>query len=237
MALSHQARAEGFFDFLFGGLHDRPSPPPQASFYAEPPSRVAPPPLGRETVRDIGGSTGRAVAFCVRLCDGEAFPMDHFANATPVETCRSMCPASQTKVFFGGSIDNAVARDGQHYATIDNAFVYRKHLVPNCTCNGRDAMGLHRFQAENDPTLRPGDIIVTDKGLMAFTGRRGQTATFTPVDPSSVAAEINSVTAPQRNARRAAPPADDDPGVIVESQNAAPRYLPAVVDLRGQVSR
>lgn len=236
-AFLHPARAEGFFDFLFGGVQQRPAPPPQASFYAEPPARVAPPPLGRETVRDAGGGGGRPVAFCVRLCDGEAFPMDHVVNATPVDTCRSMCPASKTKVFFGGSIDNAVARDGQRYGDTDNAFVYRKHLVPNCTCNGHDAMGLARFSVANDPTLRLGDIVVTDKGLVSYAGKRGQTATFVPVDPATVANEINSVTAPQRNAKRVAPPADGEPGVIVESQNAAPRYLSPLVDLRGQLDR
>jgi hypothetical protein len=148
-----------------------------------------------------------------------------------------MCPASKTKVFFGGTIDNAAARDGQRYGDIENAFVYRKHLMPGCTCNGRDAMGLARFSVANDPTLRPGDIVVTDNGLMAYAGKRGQTATFTPVGPESVAAELNSVTVPPRTARRAAPPADGDTGVIVESQNTAPRYLSPVVDLRGQADR
>ena len=83
-----------------------------------------------------------SVAFCVRLCDGKGFPMAHLANATPVETCQAMCPASKTKVFFGLEIDGAVARDGTRYGQLENAFLFRKHLVANCTCNGRDAFGL-----------------------------------------------------------------------------------------------
>jgi hypothetical protein len=234
-AIPTAAQAQGFFDFLFGGFHERPAAPPQVSSYAAPSAPIAPPSLGRENVR-AGGSTGRSVVFCVRLCDGESFPMDHAVNATPVDTCRAMCPASKTKVFYGGGIDNAVARDGQHYADLDNAFVYRKHLVVNCTCNGRDAFGLVPFDAKNDPTLRPGDIVMTANGPMAYAGKRGQTAAFTPVDPSSIGAGLNAVT-PQRVSRRLEPPVEDDPGTIVESQNSQPHDLPPVVDLRGQVDR
>ena len=27
-------------------------------------------------------STGRVIAYCVRLCDGQHFPLEHLANAT-----------------------------------------------------------------------------------------------------------------------------------------------------------
>ena len=75
------------------------------------------------------GGTGRFVAFCVRLCDGQHFPLAQTASATPVETCKAMCPASETRVFFGSEIDRAVAKDGARYVNLDNAFVYREHLV------------------------------------------------------------------------------------------------------------
>ncbi len=92
----------GFFDFLFGDSQDQP-PAPQPQSYAEPPppalGRVAPAPLGPESVRQGGGSSGRVVAYCVRLCDGQHFPLEHLTNATPVETCRAICPASKTKGF------------------------------------------------------------------------------------------------------------------------------------------
>src|SRR5580704_14085681 len=121
MALPRPARAEGLFDFLFGGFH-RQSPPANVNSYAEPPAsigRVAPAsPTGTEDVRQGNGNIGRTVAFCVRLCDGEHFPLEHMTNATPIETCRAMCPASKTKVFFGGEIGGAVAKDGQRSADI-----------------------------------------------------------------------------------------------------------------------
>jgi hypothetical protein len=218
-----QARAEGLFDFLFGGFQ-RQTSPANVNSYAEPPAsigRVAPAtPSGTEDVRQGGGVIGRAVAFCVRLCDGQHFPLEHMTNATQIETCRAMCPASKTKVFFGGEIGGAVAKDGQRYGDLDNAFVYRKQLVANCTCNGKDAFGLAPFDMSNDPTLRPGDIVSTKDGFVAYSGARGQGAGFTPLDSASVAAQLNPRSAPVQLSRRTeAPPVEDQPGTIVPFQS------------------
>ena len=228
VAIPQPALAAGFFDFLFGGSPARPAA------RASEPARGAPPQYSPETVHDYGGS-GRTVAFCVRLCDGQSFPVAHLANATPIETCHAMCPASQTKVFFGSQIDGALARDGTRYAELENAYVFRKHLVANCTCNGRDQFGLVPLSIANDATLRPGDIVVTQRGLMAVSGQSGEGA-YTPVDPSSVMRQLNSVTSPQ--APQAAELAGADaPRIMVEPPNAPPRYLSPVSDLRGQLTR
>ena len=231
--LPQPVRAAGLFDFLFGGSPDRPAP--RASSYSGTTARGTSASYLPETVHDYGGS-GRAVAYCVRLCDGESFPIAHLANATPVETCQAMCPASKTKVFFGSQIDGAVARDGMHYGELENAYLYRKHLVANCTCNGRDQFGLVRLNIAQDPTLRPGDIVVTQKGLMAYSGRSGQGAAYTPVDTSSIMNQLNSVTSPQAPQRTQLAGADT-PGIMVVPPNAPPRYLSPVADLRGQLDR
>ena len=182
----------GFFDFLFGAPQPQ-APSPAVQSYAEP-GPVAPPALGSESVRQGSVNSGRTVAYCVRLCDGQHFPLERINNATPVETCRAMCPASRTKVFFGSEIGAAVAKDGARYADLDMAFVYRDHLVANCTCNGRDAFGLAPFEMANDPTLRPGDIVSTKQGLMTYTGKANRVAQFTPVNAASIATQLNSVT-------------------------------------------
>ena len=89
------------------------STPSAASAYAESPPRVAPlVPYSSESVRQSSGNTGHGVAICVRLCDGQHFPLERLTNATAIETCRTMCPASRTKVFYGSEVDNAVASDG-----------------------------------------------------------------------------------------------------------------------------
>jgi hypothetical protein len=238
-AMSAPAHA-GFLDFLFGNSQDQP-PPPES--YAEPPppalGRVAPAPLGPESVRQ-GGGGGRAVAFCVRLCDGESFPLEHMTNATPVETCRAMCPASKTKIFYGSEIGSAVAKDGARYAALDTAFTYRQQIVPNCTCNGRNAFGLAPFDLSSDPTLRPGDIVSTKQGFMAFTGKTGTAEAFTPVDPASIADELNSVTvhvaakaADKRHDREAR--ADEDANLVASRQPSDPAGLGAA--MRGQIAR
>jgi hypothetical protein len=51
--------------------------------------------------------------------------------------CKAFCPASATKVFYGGHIDSASASNGERYADSENAFAYRKALRADCTCNGR----------------------------------------------------------------------------------------------------
>jgi hypothetical protein len=141
MTVPGSAHAQGFFDFLFGGPQQRPASPPAYDAHPPPPpgiGRVAPAPLGQENVNENAGSTGHGVAFCVRLCDGQHFPLEKMANGTPVETCKAICPYSQTKVFFGSEIGAAVAEDGQKYTNLGTAFVYRKQLVANCSCNGKD---------------------------------------------------------------------------------------------------
>ncbi len=209
LAAPNSAQA-GFFDFLFGGPDKGPH---SSNAYAEPTDRISPPPLGQESVRGAG-STGRPVAYCVRLCDGEHFPLEHLANATPVETCNAMCPASPTKVFFGAEIDHAVAKDGTHYGDLANAYVYRKHLVPKCTCNGKDAFGLAKLRLASDPTLRPGDIVATKQGLMAYNGNKNPGAAYTPVSTASVAAQLNSITSGAAAKGQTEEVAEDDPGTI-----------------------
>lgn len=202
VAMPQPVTAQGFLESLFGSLEGRrpPAPVPQTYAYAPSggipgyiaPSRPAAPSAGAgslgprhsgETSASYGGTT----AFCVRTCDGRFFPIQRRAGVSPVELCRSFCPASRTMVFAGSRIDHAVAANGQRYANLDTAFLYRDKVVPGCTCNGRDAFGLARVDIAQDPTLRPGDIVATADGLATYLGAYGdkaKTAAFTPIDPS-----------------------------------------------------
>ncbi len=220
------ARSQGFFDFLFGGPQRQPPPPPS---YPPPPpqiGRIAPAPLGQERVNENAGTTGHGVAFCVRLCDGQHFPLERMANATPAETCKTICPTSATKVYFGSEIEGAVAGDGARYADLNTAFLYRKHLVANCSCNGKDPFGLATFDVKTDPTLRPGDIISTKEGLMTYSGRSGQSA-FTPVAPSTLGplSTRQKPTAPPP-VEQPRQEVEDEPGTIVHPQSAQPAGPP-----------
>jgi hypothetical protein len=172
------APAEGLFDFLFGGAkQQQQKAPPQANFFADPlglNQQTAPAPQPR-----VAGS---GPAFCVRSCDGRYFPLTLRGGATPAQMCQAFCPASATKVFFGSSIDGASSSTGERYADSDNAFGYRKALRADCTCNGRDPAGLAPVDLTLDTSLRPGDVIATSSGLVAYSGAGAdQTAEFTPV--------------------------------------------------------
>jgi hypothetical protein len=142
-------------------------------------------------------SIGRTVGFCVRLFDGQHFPIGQIVYGTPQDTCTAICPYSKTKLFFGSEIRSASAKDGQHYIELESAFLYRKELVANCTCNGKDPFGLAPLGVKNDPTLRPGDLVSTAKGLMAFGGKSAQgDAFFTPVDPTMLPTNLRPPLSP-----------------------------------------
>lgn len=180
VAFAPNAASAGLLDFLFG--NDEPAktaaPQPQQNSFADPSAPAAYP----TTPTPV--SSGRFTSYCVRTCDGRYFPISARGGATPAQMCQSFCPASPTKVFSGNSIDYAVGNMGERYVDSPNAFAYRKALKADCTCNGRDAAGLAPVDLSLDTTLRPGDIVATSNGLVAYSGVKtatGQTAEFTPV--------------------------------------------------------
>ena len=208
----------GIFDTILG-RRTAPTAPaaPPVSAYADPFSAWnlfgAPGPQPLQPLMDT------AVAYCVRLCDGRFFPVQRHEGAAPEQTCSSFCPATRTKIYSGASIDQAVAADGRRYADLSTAFAYRVKLVDGCTCNGRTAFGLVNTSVKDDPTLRAGDIVATNSGLMVYNGgvRRQN---FTPVAASSaVPADLRrklSKTKITPAVATAAPPAD-----VKQSDNAA----------------
>jgi len=174
----HPASAENLFDFLLGGLaklRGSTAAPPQASFFADP--------SGNNPQAPSPAVASSGPAFCVRSCDGKYFPLVR-GSATPVQMCQAFCPASPTRVLYGSNIDSAYSLGGERYADSVNAFAYRKALRADCTCNGHDPAGLAPIDLALDSSLRPGDVIATTNGLVAYSGVRtgnDQTAQFTPI--------------------------------------------------------
>jgi hypothetical protein len=173
------ASAQGLFESLFGGFQRREPLPQRSNSYADP---FASPESESRRSGDTSGSYGHGTAFCVRTCDGRYFPIQRQAGASPAEICRSFCPAAKTVVFSGSKIDGAVAQNGARYADLDTAFAYRNGLVANCSCNGKDGLGLARMEVTTDPTLRQGDIVATNAGLATYNGK---SAEFTPINRAS----------------------------------------------------
>lgn len=214
------AFAEGLFDFLFGGVKQQARQAAQANFFADPfgLQQTAPTPAPR-----VAGS---GPAFCVRSCDGKYFPINARGNATPAQLCQAFCPASPTKVYFGSNIEHAYSTTGERYASSENAFAYRKALRADCTCNGKDPGGLAPIDISLDGSLRPGDVLATTSGLVAYSGVRvgnDQTAEFTPISShpgltAEVRARLGEMKVAPVNAEVIAdaplPQLRDDPPVV-----------------------
>lgn len=184
VALSPHTASAGIFDFLFGGDKPQRQEPQQqqpSNAFADPFGLSTPNPAPAPSASSGGG---RFTTYCVRTCDGRYFPLTGRGNGTPAQMCQAFCPAAQTKVFSGNSIDYAVGNMGERYVDTANAFAYRKTLKADCTCNGRDPAGLAPVDLSLDSTLRPGDIVATSSGLVAYSGTNAgtQTAQFTPVN-------------------------------------------------------
>jgi hypothetical protein len=178
--------AQDFFSELFGGDLGRPSS--RAPSY---------PPLGYSADRNLEfpprasaprKAPSRQTAYCVRTCDGRHFPISGSSNTDRIENCNSFCPATETQVFYGSSIDNAATEKGKNYTALPNAFKYRETLVADCSCNGKDSVGLAHVSAEKDETIRKGDVVAGAEGLIVATRsaeRNGRTANFSPA-PASI---------------------------------------------------
>ena len=186
------AQAEDFLSALFGAFGARrPQPPMTPLSFGGEPNTVFPPDGQVSRPRVYGGSQ----AYCVRTCDGRYFPISSTGNQTRAASCNSFCPASETKVVYGGNIDGAVTEEGKPYSELPNAFRYRDELVSGCTCNGKDPVGLAEVKVEDDPTLRRGDIVASPEGLMIAvrgTDRRGASLAFSPA-PDSIRSRYQRV--------------------------------------------
>jgi hypothetical protein len=176
LALAPAAQAEDFFSALFG----RSQAPSMTLPFGETNPMVPPSAVSRPRASYSGGSH----AFCVRTCDGRYFPISASDNQSRAASCNSFCPASDTKLVYGGNIDTAVTESGKPYSELPNAFRYRNELVAGCTCNGKDQLGLAPVKIENDPTLRKGDIVADSDGLMSAgrgADKRGASLNLSPV--------------------------------------------------------
>jgi hypothetical protein len=208
------ASAQNIFDSLFGR---RANPAPSAT--ADPFSAWSP--FGSRPAETPPTEMG-GVAYCVRLCDGRFFPIQRHGTQSPAQACNSFCPASQTKIYNGSSIDNSVGPDGRSYRELSTAFTYREKIVPGCTCNGKDAFGLVNTPVAEDPTLRAGDVVATNNGLMAYNGGTSArtAANFTPIASySGLSGELRR----RLSETKISPTANPAPAALIKPSSVTPR--------------
>lgn len=112
--------------------------------------------------------------YCVRLCDGFAFPLGNTSGNSAVQesSCRQACPGATTALYTApaGAKDlDALSRGGAPYTALPTAFRYREKYDSACTCHGAG----HATPASavmTDLTLRRGDIVVSRMGFRHFDG-------------------------------------------------------------------
>ena len=169
------AHAEDAYEIMTGrvAVQSQPSSSPVLA-YGENTTLQFPPRMTtpRMTMRPRATENTGQNSFCVRTCDGRYFPNPSQDKQSAAEGCKNLCPSSETKIFTGNSIDEASSKDGKSYSALPNAFRYRKELVPGCTCNGKDVVGLASVKIEDDKTLRRGDL-VANKGGFEVVNRAG----------------------------------------------------------------
>jgi hypothetical protein len=180
LALAPTAQAEDFLSALFGAFGgSRPQAPAVRLPFGNESNPTAPP----GDPRPRAGYSGGGQAYCVRTCDGRYFPITASDAQSRAASCNSFCPASDTRIVYGSSIDNAATESGKPYSELPNAFRYRNELVAGCSCNGKDQVGLAPVRIENDPTLRKGDIVAGSNGLVVAgrgADKRGASLNFSP---------------------------------------------------------
>ena len=214
---SVSASAQNFFEALFGRLWNSPVA------NADPTTPSSNP----EATRSEGG-----IAYCVRLCDGRYFPIQSHSGVSSTQACSSFCPASETRIYNGNSIEHAVAPDGKRYSELATAFTYRKKIIPGCACNGRDAFGLVNPAVADDPTLRPGDIVATNAGLMAYNGGPNGSI-FTPISTyAGLSADLR-----RQLAETKIEPAAEEPAQLPPVRQAEATSAHGTKNKRAQVDR
>ena len=91
------------------------------------------------------------------------------------QTCNSFCPASETKVFYGSNIDNAPPTTASPIRTCRTRSASATSWSAAAPATARIG-GLAPVKIENDPTLRKGDIVAGENGLLvagSSADRRG----------------------------------------------------------------
>ena len=168
------ASAQDLLDFLFGRPPDRSSsPPPRTRCNSCRPGTSMPGPSGPA---GPGTMTSRS-----------AIPIS--AAVQPI-ACACATAAtfrwSGTPRCAGAALQRAMSREpdkdlqrwrdrafgcGRRRALGDlkTAYLYRKQIVPDCTCNGRDIFGLAPIDVKTDPTFRAGDTVATADGVIVVT--------------------------------------------------------------------
>jgi hypothetical protein len=149
------------------------------------PRQARPAPTRGDASSQYSVSIGQRRTYCVRTCDGYYFAIGFAHNKAQLAEHESMCAAScgeasmklftapqQTEDAAGRgvpAIERATDDAGALYTALPAAYAFKTTDTSSCACKST-ASGLPQIPMSIDPTLRNGDIIVTQDGLKVFRG-------------------------------------------------------------------
>ena len=119
----------------------------------------------------------------MRTCDGRYFPVTASDNASRAASATVSARRAKPRCSTAATSTTPTAENGKPYSELPNAFRYRNEIVSGCTCNGKDQIGLAPVKIEDDPTLRKGDIVAGENGLLVAgrsADKRGAELNFSP---------------------------------------------------------
>ena len=120
----------------------------------------------------------------MRTCDGRYFPVTGLGQCEPRGSPATVFARRAKPRCFPAAISTTRPPTTESPIRICRTrFAIRNELVSGCTCNGKDQIGLAPVKIENDPTLRKGDIVAGDNGLLVAgrsADKRGAELNFSP---------------------------------------------------------
>lgn len=128
----------------------------------------------QDSASDLGRGLASAMNYCVRTCDGFAFPVGQSSGNYVVQehACRQACPGAETLLYSapaGAKDFDAMSRGGISYSVLPNAFRYREKLDSACRCNS-PGNATNPTAVLTDLTLRRGDLVMSRAGMRHFDG-------------------------------------------------------------------
>jgi hypothetical protein len=112
-----------------------------------------------------GRRFGTYRTLCVRTCDGYYFPISFSTTQErfekDAEQCQQMCPGSETRLYFhempGGDAETSISYPAEEpYASMTNAFAYRKAVNPECSCRTKPGTGFQEIAGTGDEAREVG---------------------------------------------------------------------------------
>ncbi|MCJ2137547.1 DUF2865 domain-containing protein [Methylobacterium sp. J-026] len=200
----------------------------------------------RETYAASGESYARGgpQMVCVRTCDGGFFPMRNLPEGRggADEMCQALCPGTEAQAYSMPYGDDALkhaatVKGSRAYASLANAFKFRKEFVPNCSCKPDGKTWAQSLvKAESMLVRHKGDIFVTPmqaealsrpKVRLTLVGRADRTAAELAADAAGRAGigtkEEAAATASESGKDGAAP--NETASVLAKPDHVAVRII------------